>query len=243
LIGVAGLASSIAGCTDSGGDGGDGGMDGGDGSGGATSPTSTDSSAPTGTPTPAEEGTPADSGAETPEPTEAETVESTEQNTPEPTAAEQSTPTEGSGSGSDGVTATVSLVVRQSRSNVDKFRTLRTRFEALELVKADGTTVRLDDTTQEVDLTELGPGGSVDLFETTVPAGSYNEAKLYLPIQDATLSDGSDPEFDRTVPVSRETRGDPVEVRGGPVRINATVALLRIAGDGPWTYTLGWGVR
>lgn len=212
LIAVSGLASSLAGCTESGDGSGDGGA------------TPTDSTATT---TPTEEGAP-------PTPTEEEMAT--------PTEAE-ATPTEGGMSGDQDVTATVSLQIRGSRSNVEKFSTLRTTFQALELSATDGTTVRLDDSTQDVDLTELGPGGSVDLFETTVPAGSYDEANLYLPIQEAALSDGSDPEFDRTVPVSREARGDPVEISGERVRINATVALLRIAGDGPWTYTLGWGVR
>ncbi len=162
------------------------------------------------------------------------------------TATEQSTatPTDGEGSGSDGVSATVSLGVRSSQSNVDSFRTLQTTFEALELVASDGTTVRLDETTMDVDLTEVGAGGSVDLFEATVPAGDYTEAKLYLPIRSATLADGGDPEFTRTVPASREVRGDPITVRsGGSVEITTTVALVRVAGDGPWTYTLGWGVR
>lgn len=140
--------------------------------------------------------------------------------------------------------ASVSLTVRSSRSNVDEFETLRTTFERFELLSTDGTTVVVADTPREIDLTEVGAGGSVSLSETTLPAGDYDEARLYLPVQSAALADGSEPEFSRTVPASREARGDPITIESGSgVEISATVALLRIAGDGPWTYTLGWGIQ
>lgn len=153
----------------------------------------------------------------------------------------------GSGDATDSsgeVTANVSLAVRESQSNVDRFDSLATTFEAIELLSTDGETVRLEETTTEVDLTELGPGGTVDLFQTAIPAGSYQELKLYLPIQEASLADGGNPEFDRTVPASREIQtGDPIEVTAGDtVDLRVTVSLLRIAGDGPWTYSIGWGV-
>ncbi|WP_324758907.1 hypothetical protein [Haloarcula montana] len=138
----------------------------------------------------------------------------------------------------------VSLGVRSSQSNIDKFQTLQTTFEALELTTTDGTTVRLDETTMDIDLTAVGAGGTVSLFETGIPPGDYTEAALYLPIQNATLSDGSEPEFSRTVPASREIRGDPMTIESdSEPELTVTVALLRIAGDGPWTYTLGWGIQ
>lgn len=157
--------------------------------------------------------------------------------------ATSSEPTGGSPSGS--VTADVTLTVRSSRSNVDQFGTLQTTFEALELDSTDGNTVRMDSTTMDIDLTSVGPGGTVDLFETSLPAGSYEEARLYLPIQNATLANGDDPEFERTVPASRQVRqGDPIEFQSGSsIDLGLTIALLRIAGDGPWTYTLGWGIQ
>lgn len=172
------------------------------------------------------------------------------------TTADQTETTDGGdpattsgGTGTSGVggsvTADVSLTVRSSRSNIDQFQTFQTTFEALELVQADGTVVRWDATTTDVDLTSLGAGGSVDLFQTSLPAGDYTEARLYLPIQNATLANGDDPEFERTVPASREIRnGDPIELQSGStVDFGLTIALLRIAGDGPWTYTLGWGIQ
>lgn len=156
-----------------------------------------------------------------------------------------STTGEGTTGEAEGVSTAVSLTVRNSQSNVGEFQTLRTAFEGVELVSTDGNTVRRAAETAELDLTEIGPGGTVDLFETGIPAGEYEEARLYMPIQEATLADGSEPEFERTVPASREIRGgDPVTIEsGGSVDLRLTVALIRIAGDGPWTYTLGWGVR
>lgn len=215
-LGATVVVSGVAGCSgDGNGDGGgDGGSDGGDGG---------------------SDGGDESGGGDT---IDSGSMDETETPTPD------STPTQsGSTTSSDGdVTMNVSLQVRNSRSNVEKFETLRTTFEKLELVREDGDVVTLDDATRDIDLTELGPGGSVDLFETAIPAGSYSEMRLYLPIQKATAADGSDPEFDRTVPASQDLGfSDPLELESGDsVDFTVLVALLRIAGDGPWTYTVGY---
>lgn len=170
---------------------------------------------------------PTDTAAPSAETTEPSSGETTESPSTDPPADEA-------------VTVDLSLAVASSRSGVENFSTLRTQFDAVELAGAGGETVRLDDASQEIDLTELGPGGSVDLFRTTVPPGTYEEGSLYLPVQSATLSDGSDPEFDRTVPSSRDLRSRELTA-GDAVSLTVTVRLLRIAGDGPWTYTVAFG--
>ncbi|WP_440989556.1 hypothetical protein [Haloarchaeobius baliensis] len=185
-----------------------------------------------------------DDGGDTSAPTE-ETVAATTTREGGGGATTTTSGATGTSSAGGSVTADVSLTVRSSRSNIDQFQTFQTTFEALELVQSDGTVIRRDATTMAVDLKSLGPGGSVDLFQASLPAGEYTEARLYLPIQDATLANGDDPEFERTVPASRQIRsGDPIELQSGSsVDFGLTIALLRIAGDGPWTYTLGWGVQ
>lgn len=151
---------------------------------------------------------------------------------------------ESGSTGDDGpVTATVRLQISDAKSNVDKFETFRASFERFELTASDGSTVTLDDETRDVDLTEVGEGGTFELFETEIPAGAYEEGTLYLPVQEATLSDGSDPEFEDIVPTSRSVRGDGIEVGGDdPVGFDVRLGLVRVGGDGPWTYTVGWGV-
>ena len=146
--------------------------------------------------------------------------------------------------GGDGpVTATVRLNIRDVKSNVDEFETLRATFERFELEATDGSTVTLDDETRDVDLTEIGEGGTVDLFETEIPAGAYETGTLYLPIQEATLADGSDPEFQDTVPTSRSVRDDAIDIGGGDaVAFDVRLGLVRVGGDGAWTYNLGWGI-
>lgn len=139
------------------------------------------------------------------------------------------------------VTVDAYLEVRASRSNVGKFGTLQTTFENIALRSTSGEAVQMNAKQPNFDLTELEPGKRTHLFQTTVPAGTYEEAALVLPIQEATLADGSDPEFDRTVPATNKLGTDPVTYEAGSqLELTATLALLQIAGDGPWTYTVGF---
>lgn len=161
-----------------------------------------------------------------------------------PTASETASPT-ASGTTSPGDTAGGSgtldlhLRVRGSRSNVDQFETLQTTFESIALRPSDGEAVSLSNPPTDFDLTELEPGEDVPLFEATVPAGVYEEMALVMPIQQATLADGSDPEFERTVPATTEL--GPLEVgTGASIMFSVIVALVRIAGGDTWTYTIGY---
>lgn len=185
------------------------------------------------------EGSPADDSVPT-EPSGSDSTggpDGTGSGTTSPTDPEPTSPAAGEG---DGATLDLSLRVRGSRSNVDRFETLRTTFESVALQPSGGEAVQLTDSSMDFDLTELEPGEDVSLFEAPVPAGDYDELALVMPIQQATLDDGSEPEFSRTVPATAEFRS-PFEVEAGDtIEFSVLVALVRIAGGETWTYTIGY---
>jgi len=251
VLGASAAASGLAGCSGDGDDGADGdsggddggGEDGGSGGGpGTPEPTPTREPTASQSPTPGPTATQSPTRASTPTATAEQSPDDGGGSTPTATPASASTPTPTGTPSDDEVTADVSLRVRESRSNVGEFETLQTTFEAIELVPTSGDAVRLDDETRDIDLTEVGPGGTVDLFETTLPPGSYEEGRLFLPIQEAELAGGGDPEFSNTVPATRQLGfSDPLALSAGDtIDFTVIVALLRIGGDGPWTYTIGF---
>lgn len=243
LLGSVALPLGLAGCS---GDGGD--TSGQTGTG--TTETFTDRQSDAGA-------VPGDQTTETDERTD----RSTETATAEPTATDEPSATDGStataeatgttepttsASGSDGaVTVDVGLLVRESRPGFDNFETFRTGFEGLSMQTAGGEGVQVvsSDASSGFDLATVSPGERQQLTETTIPPGDYEQAAILLPVQSAALTDGSDPEFARMVPATGElgTSGALTLEAGDVIEFTATLAVLRVAGDGPWTYTVGFG--
>lgn len=233
-LGVAGVSAGIAGCSD--------------GDSETTSPSggntdtdddedpSTDDSTATQTDTTGETATDRDTGS-TSSPSGTETQET------DPTSSPGGTETDEDGSEPATVQASISLKVRETGSNIGSFEELTSRFESLTLVMENGTSATIDDSTQTVNLTDLGAGGTVNIANTFLPTGEYTEAQLSFPVQSGTLTDGSTAEFSGTESVSRQDADNPITIDGSTSDLILTVALLRIGGDGPWTYTLGWGVQ
>jgi len=182
-----------------------------------------------------------DGGATTAEPTtEAATAEpTTEAATAEPTTAASGT--------SEAVTVNAFLRVRESRPGFDNFETFQTGFEGMTVQTAggEGVQVAAADAHSGFDLAAVTPGEQQQLVQTTIPPGDYEQAAILLPVQTATPTDGSDPEFARMVPATGElgTSGALTLEAGDVIDFTADIAVLRVAGDGPWTYTVGFGTR
>jgi hypothetical protein len=219
-LGVVGVSAGIAGCSDS--------------DSGTTSPSDGDTDAD------GDEDPSTDDSTATQTDTTGETT--TDQDT-EPTSSPGGTETEEDASEPATVQTAISLKVRETGSNIGSFEKLISRFESLELVMENGTSATIDDSTQDITLTDLGAGGSVDIANTFLPTGEYTEAQLSFPVQSGTLTDGSTAEFSGTDSVSRQDADNPVTIDSSTSELILTVALVRIGGDGPWTYTLGWGVQ
>lgn len=165
--------------------------------------------------------------------------------TTEPTTETATTDPATTGSGADTVTVDVGLRVRESRPGFDNFETFQTGFDGLSMQTAGGEGVQVvsPDASSGFDLATVTPGERQQLTETTIPAGDYEQAAILLPVQSAALTDGSDPEFARMVPATGElgTSGALTLEAGDVIQFTANLAVLRVAGDGPWTYTVGFG--
>jgi hypothetical protein len=225
LLGATALSLGLAGCS---GDGTSGDND--DGGGGETTTTYADIE-PDGAEVPG--GGDTDDGAATTGPT-------IEEVTTEPIT------TAASGA-SESVTVNAFLRVRESRTGFSNFETFQTGFEGLTVQMSGGEGVQVAgaDAHSGFDLAAVTPGEQQQLVQTTIPPGDYEQAAILLPVQTATPTDGSDPEFARMVPATGElgTNGALTLEAGDVIDFTADIAVLRVAGDGPWTYTAGFGTR
>jgi len=218
LFGTTALPLGLAGCS------GDGGGDTSTADGAGATETETDAAA--------------GDTASTDEPTATATA------TAEPTSEATASPTTSAASNGS-VTVDVGLRVRESRPGFDNFDTFQTGFDGLTMQTAGGDGVQVAEpaATDGFDLAGLAPGERQHLAQTTIPAGDYEQAAILLPVQSATATGGSDPEFSRMVPATGElgTSGALTLSAGDVIDFTANLAVLRIAGDGPWTYTVGFG--
>lgn len=224
-VGAAMLPIGLSGCSgdgsedsgDSDGGGADRGEDGGDGdtdpAGDPTeSPTATDSAAITSTQgeagmagQPAAEPTASPTDAETTAPatTEREAGGDTgeRERNPGSTPAGTATPTP---SGSDAAFVG-SLRAQERRTSAwDRFESITVDFQRIALVPVGGEPVELP-VGEEIDLVSLDTDDAREFVsETSIPSGNYATAEYHMPIQEATLSDGSEPsaELDGFDPVS-----------------------------------------
>jgi hypothetical protein len=225
-------APAVAGCS-GGGDGGDGsngdttdGGDGGDGGGGtASSDGGTTDGGEGGDGTTGSGGGDGESTTADPDTTAPDTTER--------------------GPGGDSAFAGALRTIDRQTSAWDQFESLEVSFEQLRLVREDGDPVELS-VGADLDLVAMESGEDRTVVEeAAIPSGIYTVAELTMPIQSATLSDGSDPseglpDLD-PLSIELEAFDDYMQVESDTtVDWTGTLNLVeRRSGDG-WRIAAGW---
>jgi len=220
-------APAVAGCS-GGGDGGDGddgtdGSDGSDGSDGTDGGGGGDGSD--------DDGTDESDGADG------------ESTTAEPDTTESATTESGSG-GDSGFVGALRTIDRQT-SAWDQFDSLVVSFDRIRLVREEGDPVELS-VGSEFDLVAMEPGEDRTVVEeTAIPSGTYTVAELVMPIQSATLSDGSEPSegLPNLDPLSIELEAfdDNMVVESGEtVDWTGSLNLVERTGGSGWRVAAGW---
>ena len=166
-----------------------------------------------------------------------------EATTSDPDTAEPGT-TESSPGGDSAFVGALRTIDRQT-SAWDQFESLEVSFELLRLVPEEGDPVELS-VGMDLDLVAMAPGEDRSVVEeTAIPSGTYTAAELVMPVQSATLSDGSEPsggvpDLD-PLSIQLEAFDDYMEVEAGTtVDWTGTLNLVeRRSGDG-WRVAAGW---
>lgn len=146
---------------------------------------------------------------------------------------------------SDGSETDVSFDVDARRNPFfdthEAFETFRINFGGFELRPVDGDPFRVEADGPAFDLTTLSADDGIDLLETGIPAGTYSEMAVHLPVVEATMADGGGSATVRNADPHVLDLGIDGEYAVDPGESVAFTLLVAVReSDTTWSYTLGY---